>query len=118
MRTLNALPSKQGRKPKHAWDALFDGNVNVAGHVPSDPDPAEGEFDCTVDSFISQARNAAKSRGLSLTAIKVTPQDGGRVGYDGTVEDGQRVETLLDVAIQAKPEAAEASDEDTDGEEE
>lgn len=116
MRTLTALPSKQGRKPKHAWDLLFDGNVNVAGYTPANPDPREGEFDCTVDSFISQARNAAKSRGLSLTAIKVTPDNGGRVGQDGTVEDGTEVEVLLDVAIQAEPAEADEA-EGTDEEE-
>lgn len=107
MRTLDALPSKQGRKPKHDWDAILNGQVNVVGHGE--------DFDCTVDSFISQARGQASKRGLTVTAIKLTERDGGRTGLDGTIEDGQRVEVPLDVAVQAKApgaDEAEAADEE------
>lgn len=108
MRTIDSLPRKQGRKPTHDWDTILNGDVNVLGF-------GEDFTSCTVDSFISQARGAAATRGLSLTAIKVPESEGGRVGNDGTIKDGEPQEVLLDVAVKARE--PEADDESADEEE-
>lgn len=99
MRTIDAIPAKQGRPATYDWDALL---TEGAKYVL-----VQGEdFDSKVESFTSRAQQVARERGLRFTY---------RTEGEYTV-NGESIPLLEgEVAVEVlRPDPSDTDEQDTD----